>query len=71
MRMEDVFDGRAEGYPGAVPLKNMLWSTSTGESNRLTYMYEEYADVLLMKARGKLMKRAPPIQEAYDLVNEV
>jgi len=66
----DVFDGRAEGYPGAVPLKYAIDPLTTGESNRINIICMRYADVLLMKAEA-INEESGPIQEAYDLVNEV
>lgn len=66
----EVFDARAEGYVGAIPLKYAIDPQSTGESNRINIVCWRYADVLLLQAEA-INEVSGPTSEAYALVNTI
>lgn len=65
-----MFDARANGYVGAIPMKYGIDPNATGENHGVNMVVWRYADVLLSLAEA-INEVSGPNQEAYDLVKTV
>lgn len=65
-----IFDARANGYVGAIPMKYGIDPNATGESMGVNIVVWRYADVLLSLAEA-INETAGPTAEAYELVRQV
>ncbi|OPB94189.1 RagB/SusD family nutrient uptake outer membrane protein [Elizabethkingia occulta] len=65
-----IFDARANGYKGAIPMKYGIDPNAPGENTGVDIVVWRYSDVLLSLAEA-INETAGPTTEAYDLVAQV
>lgn len=66
-----IFDARANGYIGAIPMKYGIDPNATGEQMGVDMIVWRYSDVLLSLAEAINETSGSPTSEAYDLVTQV
>lgn len=65
-----IFDARANNYIGAIPMKYGPDPTAISEQQGTNIVVWRYADALLLLAEA-INETQGPVQEAYDLINQV